>query len=185
MSRSNPDEKFRVTAPDDGASRRGDLRELFERYRPALTAYFKRRVRNPTDADDLVQDVFVRLSRLDPSIEIRNAEAFIFHAAVNLLRDRARRAKAHRDVGELASLEIDPVDEEPGAERVLEAKAELGRVMAALNALSEKTRNIFILRRLEQVKVEDIAMFYGISVSAVEHHITKAQAHLVKTIGRP
>lgn len=158
---------------------------MFERYRPALNAYFKRRVRNAADADDLVQDVFVRLSRLDPSIEIRNAEAFIFHTAVNLLRDRARRAKAHREIGELASLEIDPVDEEPGALRVLEARAELGRVMAALNALSEKTRNIFILRRLEQVKVEDIAMFYGVSVSAVEHHITKAQAHLVKTIGRP
>ncbi len=62
---------------------------------------------------------------------------------------------------------------------------ELKRVMDALGALSEKTRHIFILRRLEQMKCEDIASFYGVSVSAVEQHITKALAHLAKTVGRP
>ncbi len=172
-------------AREEGGRNPVVLHELFERFRPALNAYFMRRVRSAADADDLVQDVFVRLTRLAPSTEIRNAEAFIFHTAVNLLRDRARRAKAHRDVGELAMLEFEPADEEPGADRVLEAKAELGQVMAVLNALSERTRNIFVLRRLEQVKVEDIAAYYGISVSAVEHHITKAQAHLSRLIKRP
>jgi RNA polymerase sigma-70 factor (ECF subfamily) len=150
------------------------LAELFERYRPALYAYFLRRVRHAADADDLVQDVFVRLGRLDPSTEIRDAEAFIFRTAVNLLRDRARRAKTHREAGELASLEFEPADGVPGAERVLEAKVELGQVMEALNALGERTRNIFVLRRLEQMKVQDIAAFY-----------TKAQAHLAKVIERP
>jgi RNA polymerase sigma factor (sigma-70 family) len=185
MTRTKPGEDAGDAARDKAASNPVALHDLFERYRPALKSYFLRRVGNAADADDLVQDVFVRLSRLDPATEIRNAEAFIFHAAVNLLRDRARRARAHRDVAELSALEFEPADEEPGAQRVLEAKAELGRVLAALNALSEKTRNIFILRRLEQVKVEDIAMFYGISVSAVEHHITRAQAHLAKMIRRP
>jgi RNA polymerase sigma factor (sigma-70 family) len=178
------------SGPDAGIDAAGSgaplaLRDLFERFRPALHAYFLRRVRNAADADDLVQDVFIRLGRLPPATEIRNAEAFIFHAAVNLLRDRARRARAHRDVGELSALAFEPADEEPGAERVLEAKVELSRVMAALDALSERTRHIFVLRRLEQVKVEDIAAFYGISISAVEHHITRAQAHLAKLIRRP
>jgi RNA polymerase sigma factor (sigma-70 family) len=158
------------------------LQDWFADYRTALFAYFMRRLRNPADADDLVQDVFVRLSRLVPSTEVRNAEGFIFHTAANLLRDRARRARAHRHIGELDTLEIDPPDEEPGALRVLEAKAELSQVIAALNALSERTRHIFVLRRLEHVRVDDIAMYYGISISAVEHHITKAQAYLVKTI---
>lgn len=161
------------------------LRDLFERYRPALFSYFVRRLRKPSDAEDLVQDVFVRLSRLDPAVEVRNAEAFIFHTAVNLLRDRGRRLQAQRHVGALSVLQFEPADEEPGVQRVLEARAELGEVISALKALSERTRNIFILRRLEQVKVEDIAMFYGISVSAVEHHITRAQAHLAKLIKRP
>lgn len=178
-------EQGKTFSADAGGNNAARLGELFERFRPALYAYFMRRVRQAADADDLVQDVFIRLGRLDPATEIHNAEAFIFHTAVNLLRDRARRAKAHRDVGELATLEFEPPDGVPGAERVLEAKVELGRVMNALNALGERTRNIFILRRLEQMKVEEIAAFYGVSIKAVEYHITKAQAHLAKVIKRP
>jgi len=161
------------------------LRDLFDRYRPALYAYFLRRTRQPADAEDLTHDVFLRLSRLDPATEIHNIEAFIFQTAVNLLRDRARRDFAHRDVTELLPGDPEPAAGEPTPERVLEAKVELKRVMDALGALSEKTRHIFILRRLEQMKCEDIASFYGVSVSAVEQHITKALAHLAKTVGRP
>jgi len=160
-------------------------RELFDRYRPALYAYFLRRTRQHADAEDLTHDVFLRLSRLDPSTEIRNIEAFIFQTAVNLLRDRARRAHAHGPFIPLLPDDTGPIAGEPTPERVLEAKVELKRVMEALAALSEKTRNIFILRRLEQMKCEDIATFYGISVSAVEQHITKSLAHLAKTVGRP
>jgi RNA polymerase sigma-70 factor (ECF subfamily) len=160
------------------------VRNLFERYRPALFAYFTHRVRSSSEADDLVQDVFVRLSRLDASMDIHNPEAFIFRTAVNLLRDRARRRKARRETAEFDALGFELSDEEPGIERVLEARAELSEVITALKGLSERTRNIFILRRLELVKVAEIAMFYGISISAAEHHITKAQAHLARTIRR-
>lgn len=161
------------------------LGDLFGRYRGALHAYFLRRTRNRADAEDLTHDVFVRLGRLDPATELHNAEAFIFQTAANLLRDRARRAEAQRNVIVASSTMPDPPTGEPDAERVLGAKVELSRVMDALNTLSERTRNIFILRRLEQMKCEEIAAFYGISVSAVEQHITKALAHLAKTVKRP
>lgn len=183
MSQAGADEDF--GRPEEDADKKSSLHALFERYRPALRAFFARRVRNAADADDLVQDVFVRLSRLSSSADIRNIEAFIFQTAVNLLRDHGRRAKAHQVMGALSAVNFEPQDEEPSPYRVVEAKAELSQVMAALGSLSERARNIFILRRLEQVKVDDIARFYGISVSAVEHHITRAQAHLAKTIKRP
>lgn len=160
-------------------------REVFDRYRPALYAYFLRRTRHQADAEDLTHDVFLRLSRLDPGTEIHNFEAFIFQTAANLLRDRARRDRAHAAFTGLLPADSEPVTGEPGPERVLEAKVELKRVMDALSHLSEKTRHIFILRRLEQMSCADIASFYGISVSAVEQHITRALAHLAKTIGRP
>lgn len=161
------------------------LTELFNRYRAPLYAYFLRRTRNSADAEDLMHDVFVRLSRLDPKTDVHNAEAFVFQTAVNLLRDRARRAHTKTAAGEVAALEFEPASGDPGPERVLQAKVELAKVMAALGALSEKTRAIFVLRRLEQMKCDEIAELYGISVSAVEQHITKALAHLTKTIGRP
>jgi len=171
-----------ISAQPAGTSGGVTSRELFDRYRPALYAYFLRRTRHQADAEDLTHDVFLRLSRLDPATEIRNIEAFIFQTAVNLLRDRARRD--HGRFAELLPTDPEPATGEPTPERVLEAKVELKRVMDALGALSEKTRNIFILRRLEQMSCADIASFYGISVSAVEQHITRALAHLAKTVGR-
>jgi len=168
----------------EGAARVA-LNDLFDSYRGALHAYFLRRTHNRADAEDLTHDVFIRLGRLDPATELHNAEAFIFQTAANLLRDRARRAEAQRGVIVASSPVADPPTGEPDAERVLGAKVELSRVMDALNTLSERTRNIFILRRLEQMKCEEIAAFYGISVSAVEQHITKALAHLAKTVKRP
>lgn len=161
------------------------IRNLFDRYRAPLYAYFLRRTRNKADAEDLTHDVFVRLTRLDPGAELHNAEAFIFQTAANLMRDRGRRAQSRGESVDVSQAEVEARPGEPGPERVLQAKAELKLVMAALDTLSEKTRNIFILRRLEQMKCEEIASFYGISVSAVERHITRALAHLTKTFGRP
>jgi RNA polymerase sigma factor (sigma-70 family) len=175
----------RIETPQASRFQQVALGELFDRYRGALLAYFLRRTRNRADAEDLTHDVFVRLGRLDPATELQNAEAFIFQTAANLLRDRARRAEAQRGVIVASAPMADPPTGEPDAERVLGAKVELSRVMDALNTLSERTRNIFILRRLEQMKCEEIAAFYGISVSAVEQHITKALAHIAKTVKRP
>lgn len=174
-----------IETAQSGHAGKAALGDLFDRYRGALLAYFLRRTRNRADAEDLTHDVFVRLGRLDPATELHNAEAFIFQTAANLLRDRARRADAQRNVVVESSSMPDQPTGEPDAERVLSAKVELSRVMDALNSLSERTRNIFILRRLEQMKCEEIAAFYGISVSAVEQHITKALAHLAKTVKRP
>ncbi len=71
------------------------LARWFSHYRPALFGFFVRRTHNASDAEDLVQDVFIRLVRLGPAPEIHDIEAFIFRTATNLLRDAARRRQTH------------------------------------------------------------------------------------------
>lgn len=168
---------------DDAALRNCDeavLRHWFRQYRPALYAYFLRRTRNAADAEDLVQDLFLRLSRFGADPAIRDIEAFMFRIAANLLRDRGRRQLTHPRV--VCALEkiLEPSDGEPDPERVLEAKVELGRIMRALEALPEITRRVFVLRRLGRMRREDIAALYGISVKAVERHVAKALGQLAK-----
>jgi RNA polymerase sigma-70 factor (ECF subfamily) len=70
-----------------------------------------------------------------------------------------------------ASEEIDP-------ERVLCGKEELRAATTALLSLPERTRTVFILRRLEGYRYRDIAAHLGISVSAVEKHMVRAIHHL-------
>ena len=54
-------------------------------------------------------------------------------------------------------------------------------MLRALDELGERTRDIFMMYRLEKMKHRDIAALYGITVSAVEKHIAKAGVHLLQT----
>jgi RNA polymerase sigma-70 factor (ECF subfamily) len=61
----------------------------------------------------------------------------------------------------------------------------LADVVAAIEELSERTRAIFYLYRLENLKIREIAEFYGISGSAVEKHVSKALLHLAQRLDGP
>ena len=63
-------------------------------------------------------------------------------------------------------------------ERVLVGKQTIQDVLDALAELDERTRDVFVLVRLENVQHREIAAIYGISVSMVEKLMMKAMAHL-------
>ena len=74
--------------------------------------------------------------------------------------------------------------EDIGPERVLLSQESLSEVMEALDELGERTRDIFLLCRLDKMKQRDIATVYGLTVSAVEKHIAKAGLHLTRRFGK-
>ena len=161
----------------------GTLRdELADRFQIPLKRYFARRV-GPNDSEDLVQEVFTRVLRRGDCDDVENAEAFVFTAARNLLRDRARRQEVQ---GRWLSNEPPPELESEvlSPERVLQGEEALKAILSELDDMSEKTRDIFILNRLEGLKYREIADQYGISISAVEKHMIKALARLSKTIAK-
>jgi RNA polymerase sigma-70 factor (ECF subfamily) len=82
-------------------------------------------------------------------------------------------------VDELASEFV----EDRSPERVFRGKETLSSVMRSLGELEERTRNIFILFRLENMKQREIAALYGISQSTVEKHVMKAVMHLTLRCG--
>lgn len=143
-----------------------------------LTRFFRRRVDNRSDVEDLVQDVFVRIAGRDSDKPVDNLGAYVLRTAVNVLADRGRRARSRRTD---LHVPLDPElheGEEISPERVLSGQQELHAATAILLSLPERTRNVFILRRLEGMRHRDIAAQLGISVSAVEKHMVKAIRHL-------
>lgn len=154
---------------------------LSGRYRKPLISYFLRRIGDKSEAEDLTQEVFVRVIRKTDLSNLENPDGFIFQTAANLLKDRARRART-RDIYRYEVEEMQSRVEEFTPERVMQGKQELSSVLNALGGLTEKTRDMFVLHKLEGLKHREIADLYGVTVSAVEKHCVKALAHLMKHI---
>jgi RNA polymerase sigma factor (sigma-70 family) len=158
-----------------------ELGQLSRRFRPALIAFFLRRLRNHAEAEDLTQEVFVRLTTAERE-SIQSAEAYIFRIAANILSDRMRREKVRADYRAAIwaddRIGVDPLD--PG--RVVDGREEVAAVIGALKTLPERTRAIFILYRLENMDKRAIADSLGISSSAVDKHLIRAQTHLVNAV---
>jgi RNA polymerase sigma factor (sigma-70 family) len=157
----------------DGATQVASLR-------PAIVRYFLRRCGNVAEAEDLAQDVMERALGKAHWESTAQAKNYIYRTAVNRWHDRNRRRASHGTVIEWDDAATFALAEESSPERVISNKQELHAVVAALRDLGERTRDVFMLCRLEQMKHSEIAELYGISVSAVEKHVAKAVAHLAR-----
>jgi len=151
--------------------------------RGALARFFQRHVHDSDEADDLVQDVFLRIVRRGHAADIEHLDGYIFQTASNVLRDRSRRRRA-RLVDRHVPFDLDPQDsDELGPERALLGREGLKAAGVVLLELPERTRRIFILRRLEGLSYIEIGRRLGLSVSAVEKHMQRAVHHLAARTG--
>ncbi len=161
-----------------------DSAALIAGLRPALVSFFRRRCSNAAEAEDLAQDVIVKALSQSSWTSADQAKGYIFRSAINRWRDRGRRQVSRGVVVEWSdSATAIVAGEEISLERVLIVEDELLRVSAALQELNTRTREIFMLHRLEQKTYAQIAAAFLISVSAVEKHMIKALAHLARRLG--
>jgi RNA polymerase sigma-70 factor (ECF subfamily) len=139
-----------------------------------LTRFFRRRVRDASEVEDMVQDVFTRIVARDSTKPIEHLGGYIHKTASSVLTDWARSRSA-RAAGLRVAFDAETHGEEPiDPERLLCARQDLQAVTLVLLQLPERTRTVFILRRLEGHRFQDIATHLGISVSAVEKHMVRA-----------
>ena len=154
-----------------------------EALRDPLVGYFRRRVREQDDVHDLVQDVFVRLSARSGDREIENLRGYVFQVAASVLADRSRR-RTVRDHD--AHVELDPESADArdlGPDRIVAGREALQAALTVVAQMPERTRTVFVLRRLEGLSYRDIADRLGVSVSAVEKHMLRATERLSRLGG--
>lgn len=149
-----------------------DWQAVIARVRAALM----RRGRTGPDADDLVQEAWIRLACYERDQDVQQPEAFLMRTALNLSID-AHRTRASR--GEDVCLEqVVLIDAQPSAEATLLAKERMARLTACIGRLSDKRREVFLAQRVEGLSYQEIAARHRISVSAVEKHVAKAMLQL-------
>jgi len=163
------------------AARQARLKEVAAQYRQPLLRFFQRRVGGADDADDLVQDVFSRLAARDLA-EVENVQGYVFQIAANVLRDRARRAGVRRIITETPE-DFDAVDEAGfSPEHILQSREAVQTMVTALYELPEAIRVVFSQYHFDGVAQVEIARRMGLSLSTVEKHMAKANAHLLRRL---
>ena len=124
-------------------------------------------------AEDLAQEVYLRLLRVDDDAIIREPRAFALRVAANVAhewRSLARNRYPHSsDAVDLLADEADPVENVARNERIK-------RLEAALQQLSPNRRAVLIMHRRDKKSREEIAGTMGISVGMVKKHLVKALA---------
>jgi RNA polymerase sigma-70 factor (ECF subfamily) len=165
----------------------GLLRTALLEHRPALLRYFIARRVPPEEAQDVLQDLAVKLES-HASGPVAEPRAYLYRMAENLLLDRIRsdgrrRGREQAWVAAQAGATLE-TDDRPSPEQALIARERLALVSAALGALPERTLSVFRRYRIDGVPQRQIAVEAGISLSAVEKHLQKAYRAVVEVQAR-
>ncbi len=131
------------------------------------------RGRSADDADDLIQEAFLRFELYCRERNVEQTEAFLVRTILNLSSDlRKRQHYAERLAQTLATVALG--DSSPAADEVCANRERLQHLKAGLDRLSPRRREVFVLNRIEGYSFVQIAGQLGITLSAVEKHAAKA-----------
>jgi len=164
-------------AAETSRSGDSDVAGWMDRYGPALRRHFAKRGA-AQDADDLVQEVFLRLQSSAQRTDIENVERYVFRIANNVLVSRYRHAAVRQRAAQEAPAEdLDWIDD-LSPERVMMGRQAVAQFVVGLRRLPPRAREAFIFHRFEEMTYPAIARRMGISVSAVEKLIIRALEQL-------
>ena len=162
---------------------RAALGRLIALYGPGVQRYAGQILRHRAEAEDVAQEVFLRVWRQAGSYDPARGSpaAWIWRIARNLCLDRMRRHGWRRFLGLEAAPE--PADETPGAEAALDAHQRLARLSAAMAELPERQRAALTMRAASGLSTAEIAAAMGIGAGATEQLLVRARAGLRARLG--
>ena len=151
--------------------------ELFERYAPRIYQFAKSYLKNRPDAEELVQDVFLKLwekrELLDHS---KNVKAFVYKVAVNSIYDFIRRKNIENAFRDFISLQ--PANNENNTWHQVILDDLMNHLDELLLKMPEQQRRIFKLSREEGLTNDEIAAQLNLSKRTIENHLYRAVAYL-------
>ena len=166
----------------------GAFRVLVERHSRNLFRLAYRMTGHQQDAEDVVQETFLRAYRQLSKFDDRASfGTWLYRIAVNcsldLIRARKRRAAQTEPAAENAS---DPMqslpDPAPAPDRLAISGQVERKVAAVLDELSEMERSAFVLRHYEGMCIDDIGRTLGVQPNAAKHSIFRAVQKLRRAL---
>ena len=153
---------------------------LWENFHEPLEKFIARRVANPHDAEDLLQEVFVKISlKLDTLMDQEKIHAWIYQIARNVIVDYYRSGKTFAELPEDLAEGVDGVlgpsaEGEAGASGNVNAEM-AGCLTGMVQQLPEKYREAILLTEFENLTQKALAERLGLSVSGAKSRVQRAR----------
>jgi RNA polymerase sigma-70 factor (family 1) len=156
---------------------------LFESYSQKLYRFSYSYLKSETDAEDVVQEVFLKLWENRSGLKTGTSfQSYLFTIAFNSIRrsfnKKAIQEKFHSELFEFLSLE------NPALENIPDFEAILTKLDTLIDQMPDRRKEIFIKRKKEGKSVRDIAKEMDISPKTVENQITEAMHFLKEEFGK-
>ena len=162
------------------------------RYERRVYNLLVRMLRNPSLAEELTQETFLKafthLRSFDPGYKFSNWILKIAHnAAIDALRRRGPQEVPLDEPGQREEARLDTwiVDPDSGAAAAAVERHDVGRLLrAAMNRLRPEYRQVVVLRYQEELSYEDIAEITGLPVGTIKSHLHRARAEMAEFLRR-
>lgn len=167
-------EQARIQAQD--AEFAADLAALVDRYSGTLYRVAYSVLRNPADAEDAVQEAFLRVLRhRDTLHEVRDRRVWLIRIVWNVVLDRKRRAKTRPETDDVSELARVLPSNGLSAEEIAAASQHHAHVLACVDRLPPKERQVLLLSAFDELSSVEIASVLGITESSVRSRLFRAR----------
>ncbi len=183
----------------------GDARSfelLLQKYRTPLVNFLYRMVRDRASAEDLAQEVFLRVYRARKTyVASAKFTTWLFRIATNLALNAVRDGRYHQlgisldqplsagDVDETQAPTLDVADRKPGIEQQLVERDRVAMIRQAIGKLPEKQRAAVLLHKYHELDYDEIAKILECSESALKSLLFRAyetlRIELAPLVNRP
>lgn len=149
---------------------------LVRRYTPMMRAYVRRMLNANADVDDIVQDAFVTAwQRLPELEEPARVKSWLMRIVSRKAVDRIRSTRLHSDIDEVDS----PAPLHSSPDHVVQVRAEVDALAAALEELPDAQRECWVLRELAGYSYDEIAAALDIPVSTARGLLARARKFII------
>jgi len=162
------------------------IAELEKQHGQRLRRFLTARLRRTADVPDLVQEIYLRLLRIDHHETIRSSEAYLFTIAFHVLHQHLLRRSAMPEAVEITTL-IDQMESAPCTDPLSQAETQqqLEELQSALSQLSPKAQAVLLLHRRDGYSLQEIANQLGFSRANAAKYLAKALLHCRQQMHAP
>jgi RNA polymerase sigma-70 factor (ECF subfamily) len=148
-----------------------DVERLFREHNVALLRFIAAKIGSEQEAREIAQEAYVHLLQLDCPAAISFLRAFLFKTAANLTIDRLRQRRRRLHMTSMADLDFAAFDLTP--ERQLSGEQAVTVLGDAVARLPAKCRQAFLLHRVYEIQIEEIAERMGIGVCMARRYVAR------------